>query len=210
MERVELAERLFLIVHDPFTGKLAVSPELLKSGLVAAELADLVMEGRLGTTGGHVVVAERRGSGDDGIGAFVVEAVARQRGSHTVRAWAETLGDALYELVARRLVDRGVVRRERGSRLIRRGADRFPAVDLLAASSPRGRLEHMLGNPADFDLAGAVSAAIIGALGVEHTLDIEVDRSLLDELAGHLPVDIRTLMAGLEQAAAAISLTVRR
>ena len=211
MGRTHLAPNLFLTAHDSFTGKLAVSRELLDCGLVAAELADLIIHRRLDMSGDRVVVAAQRGDGgDDEIGAYVVESVSRQPKSHTVRTWAGSLGETVFGLVAGRLVDDGVVRWEARRGPLRRGPDRYPAVDLLKASGPKVRLQHMISHPADFDLPGAVNASIVGVLGVERILEVDVDKSVFGVINANLPRPLQALMSGLATSVAAVSLTVRR
>lgn len=210
-----LAKRMFLILHNPFTGKPDVGHDLLKCGLVAAELADLILARRLGMENDRIVVADTRGTGSDEIGAFVVDSIQRQSSAHTVRSWVEALADVLYELVARALLEEGVVRREAGGRrLLRRSADRFPAVDLMRAAGPRLRLEHMLRTPSEREVGNAVLAAIIGALDVERVLDVDRDRAsvraAVAQATTSLPIDMRSLVAGVEDSVSAISLIVRR
>jgi hypothetical protein len=210
-----LVRKMFLLLHNPFNGKPEIGHDQLKCALVAAELADLIIARRLGMENDRVVVAESRGTGGDEIGAFVVESIQRQPSGHTVRSWVEALADVLYELVARNLTTDGVVRRQEGGRrLLRRSPDRFPALDLMRASGPRLRLEHMLRTPREREVSGAALAAIIGALDVERILDIDRDRATVRAAVAaatdSLPVDLRALVAGVEDAVSAISLVVRR
>jgi hypothetical protein len=210
MSRSNLAANFFLTVHDPFTGKLTISRELLDCGLVASELADLVLSGHLDIVDDRVVPTGRPDGAQDIISTYVLDAVTRQNAPHTVRVWAESLGEILFELVSTHLIESGVVRVEQHRAMLRRGPDRFPAQDLLKASGPRLRLEHMLRHPTAFDLPGAVAAAIVGALGVERTFELEVDRELFTELTENLPPSLERLIAGVAATVAAISLTVRR
>jgi hypothetical protein len=219
MERRRLAADLFLIAHDEFSGKLRISADLLGCGLAGAQLAELVIADRVVVESGRVLVRDASGDGGAGpgdeVGDSVVETIRGQDGGHSVRAWVETLGEVLPELVAGRLVAEGVVRREHGGRqLMRRRPDRYPATDLLAAARPRLRLEHMLRTPQEFDLSGAVLAVTVRALGVESVLDPDLDRGGVRELVGrleaNLPGDLRALVEGVRGAVAAVSLTVRR
>jgi hypothetical protein len=219
MERRRLAADFFLLAHDEFSGKLRISADLLGCGLAGAQLAELVVTDRIVVESGRVLVRDAQGDGvepgDDEVGAYVAETIRRQDTRHSVRAWVETLGEVLPELVARRLVAEGVVRHERGGRhLMRRRPGRYPATDLLAAARPRLRLEHLLRTPQEFDLSGAVLAVVVRALGVESLLDPDLDRGEVRELVGrleaNLPGDLRVLVEGLRGAVAAISLTVRR
>ena len=210
-----LPDEFFLIAHDEFSGKLRISHDLLGCGLVGAQLGDLVMARRIGVEAGRVLITDAPGDAGDEVGAYVIETLARQTSTHSVRVWIETFADVLYELVGRRLIAAGVVRRESGGRqLMRKRPDRFPAVDLLAAARPRLRVEHMLRSPEEFDLPGAVVAVLIDALGAESVLDPELDRTAVRELCArleaNLPVHLRALVEGVRAAVAAVSLTIRR
>jgi hypothetical protein len=209
MGHSEYAPNLFLVVHDPFSGKLEISRELLDCGLVAAELAHLIIDGWLEIVDDRVVIAGG-GPCSDQVDAFVVQSVARQRNQHTVRIWIETLGEVLHGLIADSLIDQRIIRREQRRGLVRRGPEQFPAVDLLRASGPRLRLDSMLRDPSSFTLAGAVNAALIGAMGIERILETDVDREFFDELARNLPTQLRALMDGVTSAVAAVTLTIRR
>ncbi len=222
MGHSEYAPNLFLVAHDSFTGRMEVSRELVLCGLVASELAHLVIERRLGMAEERVVpIAAAAGApapaagspGDAGgleIDDYVVASVKQQSTNHSVRVWAESLGEVLYGLIADDLVAQGVVRRERRRIVTRRTADRFPAVDLLRASGPRLRLDSMIREPATFTLAGAVNVALLGALGIERLLETEITKEFVDELNRNLPSQLQMLMSGAAAAAAAVSLTVRR
>jgi hypothetical protein len=221
MGHSEYAPNLFLVAHDSFTGRMEVSRELVLCGLVSAELAHLIVERRLGVADDRIVVTETpgsvrppaRGPEDEAgmeIDEYVVASVRQQSSTHTVRVWAESLGEVVYDLLADNLVEQGVVRRERRRVITRRTGDRFPAADLLRASGPRLRLDHMVREPATFTLAGAVNVALLGALGIERLLETEPSREFLDELNRNLPSQLRMLLAGATAAAAAVSLAVRR
>src|SRR5580765_7861309 len=143
MGHSDYAPNLFLVAHDSFTGRIDVSRELVLCGLVTAELAHLVVERRLAVVDEKVVVVDPAGGGvpehDPGrvgsagaeIDDYVVASVRQQPAPHSVRVWADSLGEALYGLIAEDLVEQGVVRRERRRFVGRRGGDRFPAADLL-------------------------------------------------------------------------------
>jgi hypothetical protein len=217
MGHAEYAPNLFLVAHDSFTGRMEVSRELVLCGLVASEVAHLIVERRLGLADDRIVVptsgtAPEYSADPTGreVDDYVVTSVRQQSSSHTVRVWAESLGEVLYGLIADDLVEQGIVRRERRRLVTRRGADRFPAVDLLRASGPRLRLDSMVREPSTFTLAGAVNVGLLGALGIERLLETELTKEFLDELNRNLPSQLQMLMAGAAAAAAAVSLTVRR
>ena len=219
MGHSEFAPNLFLVAHDSFTGRMEVSRELVECGLVASEMAYLMIERRLGIADDVIIALEPSGPRPapenpvEAAGAeldeYVVASVRQQETNHTVRVWAESLGEVIYGLVADDLVAQGIVRRER-RRVSRRAADKFPAVDLLRASGPRLRLDHMINEPATFTLAGAVNVALIAALGIEKLLESGPSKEFLEQLDRNLLTQLRMLMAGVASTAALVSLTVRR
>ncbi|MCO1656943.1 GOLPH3/VPS74 family protein [Pseudonocardia humida] len=205
MERDELAAGFFLIAHDEFSGKLRVNRERLGYGLVAAELAQLLVAGRIALADGRVVLTDSYTVEPNEVDGYVLDTIQRHVSVRSVRAWADSLAQPLYDLISRRLESLGVVRRESGGGLVRRKPDRFPGVDLLAAARPRMRLERMIGSPRELDLPGAFTASLLWTLGLEGVLDPEIDRSAARELVRqvneHLPADLHTVLAGVRAAA---------
>jgi Golgi phosphoprotein 3 (GPP34) len=205
MERDELAAGFFLIAHDEFSGKLRIARDRLGHGLVAAELAQLLIAGRIAIADGRVVLTDSYASEPNDVDRYVLDAVQRHQSVRSVRAWVESLAEPLYELIARRLEDLGIVRREAGGGLVRRKPDRFPGVDLLTAARPRMRLERMLRSPKELDLPGAFTVILLWTLGAEGALDPEIDknatRELVQQVNEHLPADLHSVLAGARAAA---------
>lgn len=204
----KLAARLFLILHDPFTGRCAVPATALRCALVGAELAELVLTRRIALENDLVVLGESGAApGTDAISAFVVDSIARQTDAHGVPTWLAVIGNAVTELVAARLVDAGVLVRSRP--LFGRG-NRFPASNLLAAAGPRVRLEHVVRHPRETDAASAVCAALLVAVGARSTLNPDGHRRDtrrgLAALDATLPPDLRSLVVSVEVAHASGSL----
>jgi Golgi phosphoprotein 3 (GPP34) len=213
MHSYRLSDEFFLIGHDEFTGKPAINRELIACGLSAALLAELMISGQLGMQDGRVTLLDTAPTGEL-VSDQVLELVGQQRKEHTVRTWTEHLGDPAYELVARRLVDEGVVRREEARRMLGRSPERFPPVNLYQAARARLWLGHMITHPLEMDLQRTISAGLVTAVGVERVLGIELDsqqiRDIVDERVSQLPADLQSLLGGVSAAVAALSLTVRR
>jgi hypothetical protein len=214
-QMTRLSSQLFLILHDPFTGRGEVSQELLECGVAAAQLADLVIARQLGVVDDHLVMTAPVQPGPaeagafDEVGKYVLGCVADQDRTYSVRTWVGSLGAAVTDLVVRELVEAGVVRHERGRRGLRgRKPDMFPARDLLRASSPRNRVRHMLAHPHELDLAGATLASMVGALGTERVFEVDDTRDLLRELNTHMPVPLQAVMTGLAATVASASVAL--
>jgi hypothetical protein len=197
----KLAARLFLILHDPFSGRCAVSPMALRCALVGAELAELILNRRVAMTNELIVPGEASAPGTDALSAFVVGAISRQPEHYPVAVWLAAIGDAVAELVAARLMEVGILMRTK-SMIRRRG--RFPAINLLAAAGPRVRLEYMVRMPDDADIASATCASLVDAVGAGRVLQGEISRRDLRRgltaLAAMLSADLRSLVTSVEVA----------
>src|SRR4249920_1595624 len=178
MANFELAEQFFLIGHDEFSGRPAVSIELVQCGLVGALFGELIIGGRLSIKDGRVVVLDREPT-DGGLADRLVTTVDRQSTNHRVRTWAEQLGSDAYQIIADRLVASGTVRREHGRSTFRRSGERYPAVDLYNAARPRLMLNHVIRHREEMDLDQAVLAALLTAVGIEAVLGLDMNRELL-------------------------------
>ena len=197
----KLAARLFLILHDPFNGRCAVSPMALRCALAGAELAELILNRRVTMENELITPGTASAPGTDALSAFVMGAINRQSERYPVPVWLAAVGDALAELVAARLIEAGILVRTR-SPVWRRG--RFPAINLLAAAGPRVRLEYMVRTPQDSDVTSATCAALVDAVGAGRVLQGETGRRDvrrgLATLTAMLPADLRSLVTSVEVA----------
>lgn len=211
MHDFRLGDEFFLINHDQLTGRLAVSRRLLGLGLVAALLGELIIDGRVAVRHHRVVIVDGSSRGD-GPGDFLVDSIADQKTPHPVRTWVENLGDIAYELVARRLVERGTVRRVRARRLLSR-TDTFP-VAKREAVQPILTLDAVIRGQRRPAMQQRLLTTLLSAAGVEHVLAPDLDRSLVRaavaELAEGLSADLKELSAGFDAAVVALSLSIPR
>lgn len=217
MEQGALANGVFLIAFDEAAGRSGLAPDLLACGLVGAQLADLVAVGALSIDPEHRVVATRPGTTRPAgaeAATLVLDSIAHEPRSHPVRAWIDALGGPLLDAVRNDLVQRGVLAQTFERTLLGRRRPRLAVADPPAVRAPGTALRSMIRHPATFTLPGAVTLAVIAALGVERLLEPEVDRAttrtLAQDAAGHLPEPIARLQAGLAETAAATSVAVRR
>jgi hypothetical protein len=121
-----LADELFLVGHDEYTGKPTGNAGVLARTLAGAVLGELLLDGRLTIVEGRVAVQAARAYGEKTTDAVMGE-VCRQGDRLPVRHWVGYLRGDVREVVARRLVATGLVRREQPRGLARRGHTRYPA-----------------------------------------------------------------------------------
>jgi Golgi phosphoprotein 3 GPP34 len=213
MLSLPLADELFLIGHDEYTGKAAVNSELIDSGLVGAVLGELMLAGRAALTEGRITVRDPRPHGESVTDAALAE-ILKQKNAHPVRAWVEYLREDVRAMVGTRLVDAGVVRREQTRGLTLRSVVRYPATEPVRAARPRVRMRYLLERGERLDLQTAVAAALVRATEMEHVLLLDAGRQQarerLGQIAAALPAELQALSSGVEAAVAAIALTVRR
>jgi Golgi phosphoprotein 3 (GPP34) len=212
MQNLRLADEFFLINHDHRNGKPLIRRDLLGAGLVAALLAELIIDGRLAMDDGRVTVLDRCSHCDNATD-FMVTSIAAQQATYPVRTWTDNLDDTAYELTARRLIECGTVWRVRPRRLLGPRRDLFPAVRRASVESLL-RLNAVIKNPAGADIHRAASVVLIATAGADHLLATDLDREQLRtgvaELTNSLPADLKELVAGFEAAVAARLLTIQR
>lgn len=194
MKHTDIAASVFLLAHDPTSGRPLVGRDAVCAGVLAAQLADLMIAGQVVLDdAGRVVVTGRRAVSGGDAAAAVVETLAFRGGGRLGGPWADALGDTVYERVADSLIDTGEIRREPSRRLIGATHDRFPAVDPWRTDRPRQELAHMVRSPRAFDLPGAVAVLAVVATGVGDVVAATGDCA---ELVAHLPDGLRRLLGG--------------
>lgn len=212
MQKFPLADEFFLINHNDLTGKPVIRRDLLNLGLVVALLAELIMDGRVGMREGRATVLDETGHGDNATD-FIIASLAAQWSTYPVRTWTDNLDDTAYELVARRLVERGTVRRVRTRQLLGSRKDIFLTAKREAVQ-PLLLMEAMIKNPEDADVQGALLLTMVATAGAEHVLaslpDRDRVRAAVTELSASLSAELTELIAGFEEAITARLLSIRR
>ena len=109
MITLPLADEMFLVGHDQYSGKPMVDDLALDTGLAGAVLGEMVLAGRLGVNEETMIeVRDRRPYGDRVTDAALAE-VLKQGQPHSARSWVEYLRGHVRSMVAARLVVRGLV-----------------------------------------------------------------------------------------------------
>lgn len=214
MDNFRIGDEFFLITHDGDTGRPRISRELAGAGLVAALIGELILEERATIDSGLVRLT---GDTDTGEAAsdFLARSIVDQHADHPVRTWIQNLGEIGYELITRRLVERGTLRRVQPRRKLglSRGKDAFPAADREAVE-PGLWLNIVAVNPEQADTQRRALAGLLVAAGGEGLLPAARERpgmrSALSDLAAELPRDLTELVQGFRESVVTLSVSVRR
>ncbi|MGC1215324.1 MAG: GPP34 family phosphoprotein [Micromonospora sp.] len=206
-----LADALFLIGHDEFSGKPHVAVDRLNCALAGAALAELIFERRITIENGGVVAIDRRLWQEPLTDLIVTEIIGRE-GVHPTRLWIRYLRDHLniQERVGTRLATAGVVRREQG-RALRRSV-RWPATDPNQAASPRVRLTALLMRQqrAELDAETLLLAGLTGAVGFGSNVFEEHVGARMRDCRQFLPPPLDGLLSAVIAALDAATVAVRR
>ena len=212
MYGLPLADELFLVGHDEYSGKPQIGDTALDTGLAGAVLGELVIPGRVHVGEDTlVVVRDQRPYGERVSDAALAE-VLKQREPHPVRAWVEYLRDHARMMVAPRLVQSGLVERVQARSMLKQ-VTRYKAVDALKAASSQARLRYVLDHPANLDEQTAVLGGLVMATNMDFVLGGATARQTRDGLANmtaQLRPELRALVAGVESAVAQLALSARR
>lgn len=214
MTEFRLADELFLIGHDEYTGKTRVNEELLSTGLAGAVLGELLINRRISCLGGKVAIVDPRPWGETVSDAALAE-LQQRMGSYVVRAWVEHLRTNAREAVGRRLASAGVVQREESRGMLgRRGSVKFPGVEPTVCAQPQVKLAYQLERPGVIHPQMATLASLLLTLGMENLLVVTMSRQecreQLTQITASLPEELHTLITGVQAATTALALSVRR
>jgi hypothetical protein len=203
-----LADELFLVGHDQYRGRPHVDDHVLDTGLAGAVLGEMVLARRLRVGSDTMVaVADGRPYGDRVSDAALAE-VLKQDGPHSVQAWVEYLRGHVRDMVATRLILRGLLRPPSVGRV--EDQRRFPAVDPVMAAAPQTRLGYLIARPGREDPQSAALGALTLATGLDRVVGWPSDgrtRAGLARMHASLEPDLHALVLGVAAATAHVSLS---
>jgi hypothetical protein len=209
-----LADELFLVGHDHYTGRNRIDDSVLDTILAGAVLGELLLAGRVDTEiGMFVTVRDQRPYGERVSDAALAE-ILKRREPRTLRAWVEYLRADARAMIATRLLQAGVVERVVGRRRLRRPRPvvRYPATDASVAAGPQVRLRYLLDHPESMDAKTAVLAGLVALAGLATVVGGDSDRQTREALTGlrsGLSSQMQPLVREVESAVAQVSLSVR-
>jgi hypothetical protein len=208
---------LFLLSHNDSSGRPRLDTDLLNCGLMAAQLADLVLSAGLDVFDhqSDVRMAVRRGGVPAPAGTDVERFVVHHIGvisrvqNPTVTLLGKAIGVKLHDVVLNELVREGTLKAENSRGLARRLHRRYRIASPTRAMYPRFTLLKMLENPALITVGGGFLVCLIDLLCAGDLLrDDGITRSRIQHSAESireiLPADLRKLLNGTREAAGAI------
>ena len=212
MYELPLADELFLVGHDQYSGKSHISDGAMDTALAGAVLGELVLAGRLSIGDDTVVVVRDQRPHGERVSDAALAEILKQREAHPVRAWVEYLRDHSRTMVAPRLVQAGLIERVQVRAMLKQTV-RYKAIEPLRAAAPQARLRYMLDRPSILDEQTAALGSLVLASGLEFVLGGGSGRETRDALVRMqqmLKTDLQALVVGVESAVAQIVLSPRR
>ncbi|MGI5215743.1 GOLPH3/VPS74 family protein [Plantactinospora sp. CA-290183] len=208
-----LADELFLIAHDDYSGKPLTAANPLDTALAGAILGELILDERVGIARSQVYVADRR-PWREPVSDRVLAEIVRRGDGHLARSWLEFLAPRVRDHVGDRLVNAGAVRRTTVRGLNLRTRIHWPGLDPNRVARPRVRLTAMLERSEQpLDARTATLAGLVRAGGLIRAL-IPTDRSMLAERIAAarrlLPTELAELLNAVEAVLGNAPATARR
>lgn len=165
--QTNLAERLLMLAYKD-DGTPEGDADAVDYGLAGAALMDLMLAGRVGVDDGRVVVGDATPTGDpvlDEVLATIAAAEEPQPPQEWVRRFPH-----LRERLLDRLVERGVLRRERDKVLLVFPRTRYPAstgAEPAVETETRQQLQSAVDGPGPVEPRIAALCALVRAAGLE-------------------------------------------
>ena len=168
-----LAEDLLLLITNDATGRLSVSGEPVNAALGGANLAELILLGKVDVSGeqdqgrrGRIIVRDPSPPGDEVLDAALQTLVKRQ--GRKPPAVIRPLGKKLRRVLYQRLAASGVLRAERRRVLGVFPVRTWPAADPSRKAEVRQHVTQALVDAAAPDERTAALIALLHALKCEH------------------------------------------
>lgn len=185
-----LTEELALLALDDQTGKpLELPGDALGYGLAGAIILDLSLARRIDTDLRQLTVLDPTPT-EDGLLDFWLQRFQSAPEPRPVRVWLRTLAvqqGRIHQAAIDRLIERGILRREKRRLLWVFGVRRYPTVDGTERTEVRTRLSQLiLGNELPTPRDAILLSLIHGCRLSQHLfaeLDLKVHKERLETLA---------------------------
>jgi hypothetical protein len=159
-----LGEDLVLLSIRPDNGTIATKSRL-GYGLRGSELVRLAASGRVGITGGRIVVLDVQPTGDEQLDAALASLAGARRPPRPT-TWVGHPGAKIVDTYLGRLAATGAIRPERGTVLAFVTVLRWRIADTARAADARARLDAIARASGPVDTAQAAFAGLASASGL--------------------------------------------
>jgi hypothetical protein len=159
-----LGEDLVLLSIRPDNGTIATKSRL-GYGLRGSELVRLAASGRVGITGGRIVVLDVQPTGDEQLDAALASLAGARRPPRP-KTWVGHPGAQIVDTYLGRLAATGAIRPERGTVLAFVTVLRWRIADTARAADARARLDAIARGTGPVDTAQAAFAGLASASGL--------------------------------------------
>jgi hypothetical protein len=199
------ADDLYLAAHDGIGGRALLSPHLLGIGLGAALIGELMFWGRVRVTDSDTLhVVDRQPTGE-GAGDAVLQRLPATPGPLGLRQCILNLAAGpANDLVERRLLAEGVLKRETKRRLLSANVS-LVFADPRSPGQPAIRLRTHLSYNQSLDMPDLLLAGLFLATGLDElvfgTLNPRDRARLSDQFRRNLPQQLSDLISGTRAAA---------
>ncbi len=158
-----LPEELLLIAYNDMTGRRQGGATELGCGLAGAVLVELTLAGRVDVVDGRVRALDANPTGDPVLDDALAR-IATAKKARKPEWWVGKLNSGVQGRLLDRLVERGVLRRERHKVLGLFPVRRYPTLDAGLESAARSRLRSAVEHGTEPDARTAALAALLDRL----------------------------------------------
>jgi hypothetical protein len=173
-----LPEELLLIAYNDTTGRQESGIAELGCGLAGAVLVELALPGRVDIVEEHVRAVDTTPTGDSVLDT-VLQRIATEKKPRKPDWWVGKLNSGIQDSLLDRLVDRGVLSRQRRKVLGLFPVRRYPTLDAGVESAARSRLQSVVVHGTQPDARTAALAALLDACGLARRTFPDIDHKQL-------------------------------
>lgn len=208
--RLYLADNLWIIGHDEYTGKARISDHAIGLGLAGSLLGELILHGNVALSTRRELVVLKHESPPDEVGhtllSQIIAETQRPRDVQVtqVRDWLSYLSEFAAAWTVQRLTSSGVLRTVHIRGLLGRSKATHPALnDVNDAAVLSANISTRLADRSPLRTADVAFAAFTLVTGLERRVLVDLNenhRSYLRRLLAGLPGSLRSLIAETEAA----------
>ena len=181
------AEELLLLSHDEKTGQFYSMADAMPA-LAGAVLMELALRDRIDTDLDKLMLVDATPTGEPVLDSILAQ-MAREPGTHSTDDWLDFLkhnGQEIHDAALKRLIERGILRREENRVLWVFGTRRYPMVENQEQQEVKLRIAALLMSDEIPDARDIVIIGLAEACGLlEHifsTVELQRSQARIDQI----------------------------